>query len=134
MFYNTGIATYVWVLTNKKSEERQGKVQLIDAGEMYGSMRKSLGSKRKIMSEDHIEQITRCFGNFEEMELLLDSPANVATSSRGRKSATAKKEKPKMVDMEGHMLNRILLSNLPHGYLLNTSSISIKILKILLNR
>jgi len=95
MFYNTGIATYVWILSNHKSPERRGKVQLIDAGEMYQPMRKSLGSKRKIMSEKQIEQVTRCFGNFKEMEILLDAPEKAATSSRGRKAATAKKEKPK---------------------------------------
>ena len=48
MFYNTGIATYVWVLSNKKTPERKGKVQLIDATELYVSMRKSLGSKRRM--------------------------------------------------------------------------------------
>jgi len=95
MFYNTGIATYVWVLTNKKTPERKGKVQLIDATELYVSMRKSLGSKRRMMNDEHIGQITRCFGDFEEMELLLNSSKQTATSTRGRKSTKAKKDKPK---------------------------------------
>ncbi|MGR7257427.1 HsdM family class I SAM-dependent methyltransferase, partial [Klebsiella aerogenes] len=49
MFYNTGIATYVWILSNKKAPERKGKVQLIDGTNLCGKMRKSLGSKRNLM-------------------------------------------------------------------------------------
>jgi type I restriction enzyme M protein len=66
MFYNTGIATYVWILSNKKPKARRGKVQLIDAGAMWQKMRKSLGSKRKELSEAHIEEITRLFCDFKE--------------------------------------------------------------------
>ncbi|MGI2026235.1 type I restriction-modification system subunit M [Endozoicomonas acroporae] len=65
MFYNTGIATYVWVLSNKKIDDRKGKVQLINGTKLFGKMRKSLGSKRNIMSEDDIATITRSFGAFE---------------------------------------------------------------------
>ncbi len=65
MFYNTGIATYIWVLTNKKSAERKGKVQLINGANLFGKMRKSLGSKRNIMSEADRKSITRSFGAFE---------------------------------------------------------------------
>jgi len=65
MFYNTGISTYVWILSNRKSKERQGKVQLIDASEMWQKMRKSLGSKRKELSDAHIAEITRLFGQFK---------------------------------------------------------------------
>jgi type I restriction enzyme M protein len=65
MFYNTGISTYVWILTNRKAKERQGKVQLIDASDMWQKMRKSLGSKRKELSDDHIAEITRLFGQFK---------------------------------------------------------------------
>ena len=65
MFYNTGIATYIWVLTNKKSDERKGKVQLINGANLFGKMRKSLGSKRNIMSEADRKTITRSFGAFE---------------------------------------------------------------------
>lgn len=70
MFYNTGIATYVWILSNKKSAERKGYVQLIDAGGFWQKMRKSLGSKRKEMSEAHIATVTRLFGDFTEAELV----------------------------------------------------------------
>jgi type I restriction enzyme M protein len=68
MFYNTGISTYVWIITNRKPEHRKGKVQLIDASAMWQKMRKSLGSKRKELSDDHIVEITRLFGQFSEAE------------------------------------------------------------------
>jgi type I restriction enzyme M protein len=69
MFFNTGIATYIWVLSNKKPEERQGKVQLIDATSMFQPMRKSMGSKRKEISQDQQDEITRIYGNFEESKV-----------------------------------------------------------------
>jgi len=66
MFYNTGISTYVWIVSNRKPDHRKGKVQLIDATGMWQKMRKSLGSKRKELSDAHIEDITRLFGEFAE--------------------------------------------------------------------
>src|SRR3989344_657478 len=66
MFYNTGIGTYIWVISNRKPKARQGKVQLIDASGMRQKMRKSLGSTRKELSDAHIERITQLFGRFEE--------------------------------------------------------------------
>lgn len=66
MFYNTGIATYVWILSNRKPEHRKGLVQLIDASSYWQKMRKSLGSKRKELSDAHIAEITRLFGQFIE--------------------------------------------------------------------
>jgi type I restriction enzyme M protein len=68
MFYNTGIATYVWIISNRKPAHRQGKVQLIDASGMWQKMRKSLGSKRKELSDAHIDRITQIFGSFTEAE------------------------------------------------------------------
>lgn len=68
MFYNTGISTYVWIVSNRKPEHRKGSVQLIDASGMWQKMRKSLGSKRKELSDDHIAEITRLFGAFIEAE------------------------------------------------------------------
>ncbi len=68
MFYNTGIATYVWILSNKKPAARKGKVQLIDASAYWQKMRKSLGSKRKEMSDEHIAKVTKLFGEFIEAE------------------------------------------------------------------
>jgi type I restriction enzyme M protein len=70
MFYNTGIATYVWILTNRKPAARKGKLQLIDASSFWQKMRKSLGSKRKEMSDAHISTVTRLFGDFVEAELV----------------------------------------------------------------
>jgi type I restriction enzyme M protein len=69
MFYNTGIATYVWVLSNRKPDHRRGKVQLIDASSFWQKMRKSLGSKRKEMGADDIRTVTRLFGDFVEAQL-----------------------------------------------------------------
>ena len=66
MFYNTGISTYIWIVSNRKPAHRKGKLQLIDASSFWQKMRKSLGSKRKELSRAHIEDITRLFGLFEE--------------------------------------------------------------------
>ncbi|SEN98254.1 type I restriction enzyme M protein [Duganella sp. CF517] len=78
MFYNTGISTYIWILSNKKPDDRKGWVQLIDASSFWQKMRKSLGSKRKEMSDDHIADITRLFGDFSEGDLVavLDAKGN----------------------------------------------------------
>ncbi len=66
LFYNTGISTYFWILTNRKSPGRRGKVQLVDARELWVKMRKSLGEKRKEISPEQISEITRLYGSFEE--------------------------------------------------------------------
>jgi type I restriction enzyme M protein len=68
LFYNTGISTYFWVVTNRKSAERRGKVQLVDARELWEKMRKSLGEKRKRISDEQIDEITRLYGDFQEGE------------------------------------------------------------------
>lgn len=68
MFYNTGIATYIWILSNKKPGHRAGKVQLINASEFYNKMRKNLGSKRNELSKEHIDNITKIYGDFVENE------------------------------------------------------------------
>ena len=69
MFYNTGISTYIWIVSNRKPAHRQGKVQLIDASNMWQKMRKSLGSKRKELNDEHIAEITRIFGEAKEVWL-----------------------------------------------------------------
>nr|WP_306799362.1 class I SAM-dependent DNA methyltransferase [Alcanivorax quisquiliarum] len=66
MFYNTGIATYVWVLSNHKAAERKGKVQLIDGSQHFAKMRKSLGSKRQYITDEQIDELVRLYGRFEE--------------------------------------------------------------------
>lgn len=68
LFYNTGIATYVWILTNRKVEHRKGKVQLIDATPFWVPMRKSLGDKRREIASEHIAQIRAIYEAFEETE------------------------------------------------------------------
>ncbi len=68
MFYNTGIATYIWLLTNKKAPERKGKIQLINGIEFFQKMRKSLGSKRKELGHKDIERLVKFHGSFLENE------------------------------------------------------------------
>ena len=95
MFYNTGISTYIWILSNKKTSERKGNVQLINAVNLCGKMRKSLGSKRNEMDENDISTITRTFGAFEIVDAReLDKPAE-QKSNRGRQSANPKNETAK---------------------------------------
>ncbi|MBT2636441.1 class I SAM-dependent DNA methyltransferase [Bacillus sp. ISL-39] len=74
LFYNTGISTYIWILSNRKNENlgkgsiRKGKIQLIDASSFYERMRKNLGSKRNEITETQIAEITRLYGEFKENE------------------------------------------------------------------
>ncbi|MFS2279193.1 class I SAM-dependent DNA methyltransferase [Microbacterium sp. OR21] len=68
MFYNTGISTYIWVLTNRKDEARKGRVQLIDSREMFTKLRKGLGSKRNELSPKNIETIVSLYAGFEDSE------------------------------------------------------------------
>jgi type I restriction enzyme M protein len=68
LFYNTGIFTYFWVVTNRKRPARRGKVQLVDARDFWTKMRKSLGNKRKALSEEQIEEVTRLYAGFAEGE------------------------------------------------------------------
>ncbi len=68
LFFNTGISTYVWIVSNKKSGKRQGKVQLIDGSSFFKLMKKSLGNKRKEISDEGREQLLGIFKNFEENE------------------------------------------------------------------
>lgn len=68
LFYNTGISTYFWIVTNRKSAERRGKVQLVDGRECFTKMRKSLGEKRKEISPAQVDEITRLYADFREGE------------------------------------------------------------------
>ncbi len=76
MFYNTGIATYVWILSNRKPENRRGKVQLIDGTQHFSKMRKSLGSKRQYLNDEQIDDLVRVYGRFEE------TPPNAPVQSK----------------------------------------------------
>ncbi len=66
LFYNTGISTYLWFVTNRKKPERKGKVQMINAVSFFEKMSKSLGNKRNVISEKHIDDITNIYGDFQE--------------------------------------------------------------------
>ncbi|MGI6418225.1 MAG: type I restriction-modification system subunit M [Thermoguttaceae bacterium] len=68
LFYNTGIFTYVWIVTNRKAPARRGKIQLINAVDFYRKMRKSLNNKRNEISDEQIAEITRIYGDFQEGE------------------------------------------------------------------
>jgi type I restriction enzyme M protein len=66
LFYNTGINTYIWIVTNRKARTRKGKVQLVNAVDFYSKMRKSLGNKRNELTDNHIAEIVRMYGSFAE--------------------------------------------------------------------
>lgn len=68
LFFNTGITTYFWILTNRKSKERKGKIQLIDGSSFFRNMKKSLGSKRKEVSEVHTRELFQIYDSFAEGE------------------------------------------------------------------
>ena len=70
LFYNTGIQTYVWILSKNKRPERKGKIQLIDASGIYHKLRKALGNKRNELSPEDRKKITELYVNFEENELV----------------------------------------------------------------
>lgn len=116
MFYNTGIATYIWMLTNKKSDARKGKVQLINGAEYYRKMRKSLGNKRKELGQDNIERIVDLHGRFEELRhvKVIDAQGNVISdeiASATHKLPTA----PEGGKVETFMVSRIF-DNTDFGY------------------
>ena len=68
LFYNTGISTYLWIVTNRKARQRRGKIQMIDATAAFQKMRKSLGNKRNEISQPHIEEIVRLYGDYKDGE------------------------------------------------------------------
>lgn len=116
MFYNTGIATYVWILTNRKAQERKGKVQLIDATEFYRKMRKSLGSKRKELGEGDLARIVEIHGRFEELRYVkvIDREAKV-TKELIQEAAKAIPKAPDGGEVESFMVSRIF-ENDDFGY------------------
>ena len=110
LFFNTGISTYIWVVNNKKSERRKGKVQLINGSSFFKQMRKSLGNKRKEITEGNRNTILENYLNFEENEYskiypneffgytkvtieqpLLDDDGNVVTDRQGNPKPNSKK-------------------------------------------
>ena len=69
IFYNTSISTYIWILSNRKPNRRKGKIQLIDASQLYQKLNKNLGQKNCELIDEHIEKITQLYLNFEESEI-----------------------------------------------------------------
>ncbi|MFS0753485.1 class I SAM-dependent DNA methyltransferase [Noviherbaspirillum sp. 1P10PC] len=108
MFYNTGIATYVWMVTNKKDEQRKGKVQLINGAEYYRKMRKSLGSKRKELGENDIARLVEVHGRFEELRhvKVLDGEGKVVSESL-EPADTPISSSPEGGRVESFMVSRI---------------------------
>jgi type I restriction enzyme M protein len=108
MFYNTGIATYIWLLTNRKPEHRKGKVQLIDARQMFTKLRKNLGSKNCEFTDAHLAEIMRTFLDFEENEsskifnnedfgyhkITVERPSRLTTHMTPERVTTFKAENP----------------------------------------
>ncbi len=116
MFYNTGIATYVWLLTNKKDEARKGKVQLINGDEYYRKMRKSLGSKRKELGDEDIALVGKIHGRFEELRhvRVLDADGRVVGDSLEPASKQLP-EAPAGGKVESFMVSRVF-DNSDFGY------------------
>jgi type I restriction enzyme M protein len=95
LFYNTGIATYIWLLDNDKTPERKGKVQLIDATRMYAKMKKSLGNKRVLMTDEQIAEVVKAYSSFADgtsFELEFKEPAKASVLPEGEE-----KEPPRVV-------------------------------------
>ena len=110
LFFNTGISTYIWIVNNNKSDKRKGKVQLVDGSSFYKQMKKSLGNKRKEISDDGRNDLLDLYLNFEENEFskiydnhffgytkvtieqpLLDDDGNVVTDKQGNPKPNSKK-------------------------------------------
>ena len=87
LFYNTGISTYFWIVTNRKAPQRRGKVQLVDARNCFVKMRKSLGEKRKQVSDAQIADIVRAYGQFTEVDgdVAADNGADAGAANGGPK-------------------------------------------------
>ncbi len=131
IFYNTGIATYIWILTNRKPEHRKGKVQLIDAsGEgFWKPMRKSLGDKRREMDEGHISKVLEAYHAFEEdtdvskiysneyfgyRKVTVDRPLQINLQTSAERMAQLELEKQfTKLDAEDQNRYRNLLASLP---------------------
>jgi type I restriction enzyme M protein len=128
MFYNTGIATYIWVLTNRKPKHRKGKVQLIDATEWFKPLRKNLGKKNCELSADDIGRITDLFLGFKETpqskifpnaafgywKIVVERPLRLATHATGEKVVAFKKTADKNLHKAAELLMGIAGGDQPH--------------------
>ncbi len=106
MFYNTGIATYIWILDNDKKKERKGKVQLIDGTQQFDKMRKNLGSKRKELSETNIEEIVKSYAAFESS----DTSKNFNTTDFGYRQVTVERPLKLLMNVTADSIDELMLS------------------------
>jgi type I restriction enzyme M protein len=121
LFYNTGISTYFWIVTNRKAPERRGKVQLVDARDLFTKTRKSLGEKRKEFGDDQIADITRLYGSFEEgervkifpnesfgfMRITVERPLRVRWELNAETEATIRADQ-RLADLEADHLDGVI--------------------------
>jgi type I restriction enzyme M protein len=128
MFYNTGIATYIWVLANRKPLRRQGKVQLIDATAIFTPLRKNLGKKSCEFSEEQIQLVTNLYLEFQEQELsrilaneafgfrkiIVERPLRLATHVTPEKLAAFKESADKRLHKPAELLAGIAGGGAPH--------------------
>lgn len=133
LFYNTGISTYIWILSNHKPVIRRGKVQLINAVDFYKKMSKSLGDKRNELSADHIAEITRAYGEFSSSEISKifdnrdfgyakvtverperDAKGNIKTDKNGKPKADSSLRDTESVPLKDNIANYIAKEVLPH--------------------
>ncbi|HSH61881.1 MAG TPA: class I SAM-dependent DNA methyltransferase [Acidimicrobiales bacterium] len=103
LFYNTGISTYFWVLTNRKAAERRGKVQLVDGRDFWTKMRRSLGEKRKQISPEQITEITHLYADFTEGERVKIFP----NESFGHQRITVERLLRRRWDVSAETLSRV---------------------------
>ena len=98
MFYNTGIATYIWLLDNDKRADRRGKVQLIDATRMYAKMKKSLGNKRVLMTDEQIAEIVKTYsGNLKDVTFATEFVESAKNGKNGNGGGKATEVEPRRI-------------------------------------
>ncbi|KCZ72871.1 type I restriction-modification system methyltransferase subunit [Candidatus Methanoperedens nitroreducens] len=133
LFYNTGIFTYIWIVTNRKTRERKGKIQLINAISLYNKMARSLGNKRNEIGEGHIETITKIYGDFKENEFskifanedfgywqitvdrpLRDESGNIVKDSKGKLKSDANLRDSERVPLKEEIQTYFEREVLPH--------------------
>ena len=146
LFFNTGISTYVWIVTNNKSSERKGKVQLIDGSSFHKSMKKSLGSKRKFIDDNQRQELLNLYTNFEESEHskifdneffgytkitveqpLIDDDGNIVNDKKGNPKSNSKlrdNERVRLSDNIEEYFNREVKPHLPKSWI-NTEKNSV---------
>lgn len=106
MFYNTGIATYIWILDNDKAKARKGKVQLIDGTQLFDKIRKNLGSKRKEISEANIEEIVKSYAAFESS----DTSKIFSTTDFGYRQVTVERPLKLFMNVTADAIDDLMLS------------------------